>query len=556
MTAIYDKIHIKYEQNAGEIMSNIVRGTMLLTGATFLSKFLGMIYVIPFNMLVGETGGTLYSFAYIPYNILISISTIGVPLAVSKFVSKYNALGDYETGMRMFKTGIMMMAASGFIAFLIMFFGAELFANFIIANENKGSISLGEVTMVIRAVSFALLIIPAMSIVRGFFQGYESMGPTAVSQVVEQIVRIVFILAASFIIVWVIGGSTATAVGFATFAAFIGALASCVVLWFYWRKRRPHIQKQLKQQQKSQHIPTKDLITELFRYAGPFVLVGIATPLYQLIDEVTFQRGMIAIGQGEAYDVAFSAINFYGHKLVIIPVTIATGLSLAILPALTKSFTTNNRPVLNQQINQALQIILVLVVPAAVGLTVLSDAAYGALYGIKNVDTAGPLLAWYAPVALLFALFTVTSSILQGINQQRFAVISLTGGLLMKVLFNIQLIYTFGAKGAIFGTALAVGTAVVLNLWRIGVSIRFSFKQTLKRFLLICIFTIIMCIAIWITKAIFGSFLDGERMSAIITLIAGVAAGGGVYLWFAYESTLLDRVLGSKVRVLDKVFRR
>lgn len=556
MTAIYDKIHIKYEQNAGEIMSNIVRGTMLLTGATFLSKFLGMIYVIPFNMLVGETGGTLYSFAYIPYNILISISTIGVPLAVSKFVSKYNALGDYETGMRMFKTGIMMMAASGFIAFLIMFFGAELFANFIIANENKGSISLGEVTMVIRAVSFALLIIPAMSIVRGFFQGYESMGPTAVSQVVEQIVRIVFILAASFIIVWVIGGSTATAVGFATFAAFIGALASCVVLWFYWRKRRPHIQKQLKQQQKSHHIPTKDLITELFRYAGPFVLVGIATPLYQLIDEVTFQRGMIAIGQGEAYDVAFSAINFYGHKLVIIPVTIATGLSLAILPALTKSFTTNNRPVLNQQINQALQIILVLVVPAAVGLTVLSDAAYGALYGIKNVDTAGPLLAWYAPVALLFALFTVTSSILQGINQQRFAVISLTGGLLMKVLFNIQLIYTFGAKGAIFGTALAVGTAVVLNLWRIGVSIRFSFKQTLKRFLLICIFTIIMCIAIWITKAIFGSFLDGERMSAIITLIAGVAAGGGVYLWFAYESTLLDRVLGSKVRVLDKVFRR
>lgn len=556
MTAIYDKIHIKYEQNAGEIMSNIVRGTMLLTGATFLSKFLGMIYVIPFNMLVGETGGTLYSFAYIPYNILISISTIGVPLAVSKFVSKYNALGDYETGMRMFKTGIMMMAASGFIAFLIMFFGAELFANFIIANENKGSISLGEMTMVIRAVSFALLIIPAMSIVRGFFQGYESMGPTAVSQVVEQIVRIVFILAASFIIVWVIGGSTATAVGFATFAAFIGALASCVVLWFYWRKRRPHIQKQLKQQQKSHHIPTKDLITELFRYAGPFVLVGIATPLYQLIDEVTFQRGMIAIGQGEAYDVAFSAINFYGHKLVIIPVTIATGLSLAILPALTKSFTTNNRPVLNQQINQALQIILVLVVPAAVGLTVLSDAAYGALYGIKNVDTAGPLLAWYAPVALLFALFTVTSSILQGINQQRFAVISLTGGLLMKVLFNIQLIYTFGAKGAIFGTALAVGTAVVLNLWRIGVSIRFSFKQTLKRFLLICIFTIIMCIAIWITKAIFGSFLDGERMSAIITLIAGVAAGGGVYLWFAYESTLLDRVLGSKVRVLDKVFRR
>ncbi|WP_077327616.1 putative polysaccharide biosynthesis protein [Virgibacillus siamensis] len=539
-------------------MSNIVRGTMLLTSATFLSKFLGMIYLIPFNTLVGETGGTLYSFAYIPYNIFISISTIGVPLAVSKFVSKYNSMGDFETGMRIYKTGISLMLVTGFIAFLGLFFGAEPLANFIISSEDYGDITREEGTMVIRMVSFALLIIPAMSITRGFFQGYESMGPTAVSQVVEQIIRIVFILAATFIIMKIMGGTVATAVGFSAFAAFIGALGSCAVLWYYWRKRKPHIQKQVKQQKFSQDIPTKDLITELFRYAGPFVIVGIATPLYQLVDTLTFQRAMIAIGEGDNWEIALGAINVFGHKLVIIPVTLATGLSLAILPALTKSFTTNNRQVLNQQINQALQIVLVLVVPAAVGLLMLSDSAYGALYGTKNLSITGPLLGWYAPVALLFALFTVTSSILQGINQQRFAVVSLTGGLLMKILFNIQLIHMFGAKGAIFGTALAVGTAVILNLWRIGVSIRFPFNQTLKRFVLIFIFTVIMCIAIWITKAIFGSFLNIEedRLSAVIMLVAGVAVGGGVYVWFAYESTLLDRVLGNKVRVLDKIFRR
>ncbi|GAA0600453.1 polysaccharide biosynthesis protein [Virgibacillus siamensis] len=539
-------------------MSNIVRGTMLLTGATFLSKFLGMIYLIPFNMLVEESGAALYSFAYIPYNILISISTIGVPLAVSKFVSKYNALGDFETGMRIYKTGISLMLVTGFIAFLGLFFGADPLAKFIIANEDVGGISREHGAMVIRMVSFALLIIPAMSITRGFFQGYESMGPTAVSQVVEQIIRIVVILAATFIIIKIIGGSVATAVGFAAFAAFVGALGSCAVLWYYWRKRKPYIQKKLSQQKFSHDIPTKDLITELFRYAGPFVIVGIATPLYQLVDTLTFQRAMIDIGQGELYDTALGVINVLGHKLVIIPVTIATGLSLAILPALTKSYTNNNRKVMNQQINQALQIVLVLVVPAAVGLTMLSDSAYGALYGIHQLDITGSLLGWYAPVSLLFALFTVTSSILQGINQQRFAVISLTGGLLMKILFNIQLIHMFGAKGAIFGTALAVGTAVALNLWRIGVSIRFPFTQTMKRFLLVCIFSVIMCITIWITKAIFGTFLQVEesRLSAIIMLLAGVGAGAGVYLWFAYESTLLDRVLGNKVRVLDKIFRR
>lgn len=539
-------------------MSNIVRGTMLLTGATFLSKFLGMIYVIPFNALVGETGGTLFSFAYTPYNILISISTIGVPLAVSKFVSKYNALGDYETGMRMFKAGISLMAITGLLAFLTLFFSAGFLAEFIISNEDVGSIAVADVTMVIQMVSFALLIIPAMSIVRGFFQGYESMGPTAVSQVIEQIIRIAFILIATFIVMKVIGGTMATAVGFATFAAFIGALASCLVLWIYWRKRRSSIHKQIQQQKNSYEISTKSLFLEMFRYAGPFVLVGIATPLYQLVDLFTFQRAMVAIGRGETYDIAYSAINLYGHKLVIIPVTIATGLSLAILPALTKSFTKDSQKQLNQQINQALQIVLVLVVPAVIGLTILSDVAYGSLYGITHIEITGTLLGWYAPVALLFALFTVTASILQGINQQGFAVVSLTGGLLMKVLFNIQLIHTFGAKGAIFGTSLAVGTAVILNLWRIKTSIKFSFRQTYKRFMLIGIFTILMCITIWIVKAILGNFLDykEDQLAAIIMLISGVGIGGGVYLWLGYESTLLERILGNRIRVLDKIFRR
>src|SRR5690625_763007 len=94
-------------------MSNIMRGTMLLTGASFLSKFLGMIYVIPFQELVGPAGGALFAYGYTPYNIFISLSTIGVPMAVSKFVSKYNSLGDYETGIRMFKAGMSLMSITG-----------------------------------------------------------------------------------------------------------------------------------------------------------------------------------------------------------------------------------------------------------------------------------------------------------------------------------------------------------------------------------------------------------------------------------------------------------
>lgn len=545
-------------KNAGEKMSNIVRGTMLLTIATFISKFLGMIYVIPFNELVGETGGALFNFAYTPYNILISISTIGVPLAVSKFVSKYNALGDYYTGMRMFRAGILIMLGTGFIAFLLLFFGADFIASKNISSETSGDISADDIAMVIRMVSFALIIIPAMSIVRGFFQGHQSMGPTAVSQVVEQIVRIVFLLTAALLVMNVYNGTVATAVGYATFAAFIGAIASCIVLAMYWYRRKQHFNTLIANQTSTYDLSYKELFIELFTYAGPFVLVGLATPLYQLIDQFTFAKGMLAAGLEDLWVISFAAINFYGHKLVIIPVTIATGLSLAILPAITKSFTNRDQATMNTQINQAFQIILVLVVPAAVGLMALSDVAYGSLYKLDNIHITGPLLAWSAPLSLLFAIFMVSSSVLQGINEQRFAVVSLSAGLLFKVLLNTQFIHMFGAKGAIFGTMAAVGIASICNLWRIKQSIHFSFKQTLKRGALVTLFSGAMFLVIMAVKFGASFFLayQEQRMAAVIVLILGVSIGGLVYLWLAYQSTLLERTFGERVRKLERFIKK
>lgn len=537
--------------------NNIVRGTILLTGASFLSRFLGMIYVIPFNALVGSQGGALYFYAYNPYSILISISTVGVPLAVSKFVAKYNSLGDYETGMRMFRTGLMMMFITGLLAFLVLFFGAEVLATFIINDDNLGN-SVEDVKMVMRMVSFALLLVPAMSIVRGFFQGHQSMGPTAVSQVIEQIVRIAFVLGGAFLVLKIFDGTIATAVGYATFAAFVGAVASCFVLWIYWRKRKKYIHEKMKNQQYTYELSNKDLIIELFSSAGPFVIVGIAIPLYQLVDQFTFNRAMVAIGEGKIAELALAAINLYGHKLVIIPVTIATGLSIATLPTLTKSFTQQNNELLKNQINQSLQIILVLVIPAVVGLVSLSHEAYGTIYGLEDLSFTGSLLAWYAPVALLFALFTVSAAILQGINEQRFAVISLGIGFLIKLLFNIIFIHFFGAKGSIFVTSLAVGTAVGLNLWRIKQSIYFSYRQIFKKFLLIVILSGIMYITIFLVKSLIGLIIPYEesRFYMSIMLIIGVVVGGVVYLWLAYQSTLLEKVLGSRVKVLDRFIRR
>lgn len=535
----------------------IVRGTMLLTGAAFLSKFLGMIYVIPFNELVGSKGGALYSYAYNPYTILISISTVGVPLATSKFISKYNSLGDYYTGMRMFRLGLILMSITGILSFLTLFLGADFIAQNIVTDDSHGN-SVADVKMVIRTVSFALLIIPGMSIIRGFFQGNQSMGPTAVSQVVEQVVRIIFVLGSAFIVIKIYNGAIATAVGFATFAAFVGAIASLAVLMTYWLKRKDYTMTKVDAQIVKEEIPIKDLILELFSYAGPFILVSVAIPLYQNVDTFTFNKAMASIGQGNISEAAFAAINLYGHKLVIIPVTLATGISMTVIPVLTQSFTNNDYFNLKKQINQTLQIVFVVVVPAVVGLAVLSYEAYGSIYGLEDIELTSYLLAWYAPVALLFALYSVSAAILQGINQQNFAVVGLLIGFTVKIVLNTLMIQQFGAIGSILTTMLAVLVALTINLVRIKSAIGFSYKETFKRLLLVLIFSFVMLVGLFGFKYMMNMMFNYQdsRLGVSIILILGVCLGGLIYFVLAYKSTLLEKTLGGKIGFLERIFKR
>lgn len=540
--------------------NTIIRGTILLTAATFFSKFIGMLYTIPFESLVGASGGMLYGLAYGPYSIFVSLSTIGIPLAVSKFVAKYNSLGDYQTSHRMYKLALRLMIFTGVVGFVLLFSSAELLARIYIPKDAVG-ITIADVTMVIRMVSFALLIIPPMSITRGFFQGHQSMGPTAISQVIEQIVRIGFLLISVFVIIHLFDGSQTVAVGFATFSAFIGAIASAVVLFWYWKKRKPYLDQTLQQQiRPSYELSTRHLFHELFRYAGPFVMVGLAIPLYQQVDAITFSRTMAELGYAsDIIDHAFSNINLYGHKLVLIPITLSTGLSLATLPTLTKSFVDRNKTLLFQQINQSIQIIMLLIIPAVVGMSVLSYQVWGAFYGVNDfIDLNGSLLGWYAPVALFFALFTVTASILQGISQQRFAVISLLCGIFIKAVFNVPLIHLFGPTGAIIATLFASCCTVVLNVWRIKYAINFPIRQIVKRTMLIGIFTSIMGLAVWLVTFILSgwiSFQDG-RLANVLILFIAVTIGAGIYLWLSYQSTLLERILGERVRIIGKITRR
>lgn len=536
-------------------MSNrIVRGTLLLTAAGYISRFLGMIYVIPLNALVGAKGMALYSYAYIPYTVLLSLSSVGIPPAISKIVAKYNSLGLYKTGYRVFRLSFYFMILTGIAAFLLLFFAAEPIAHMIVASKDPKGNTVEDVTKVIQMVSFALIVVPAMSAVRGFFQGHQTMEPTAVSQVVEQIVRISFVLIAGFVVIVIFDGSYVTAVSFATFAAFIGALGSVVILIKFWNGQKDLFYENIAKQRKTVTLSTKDLLLEMFSYAIPFILVGIATPLYQFIDLFTFNRAMEAIGLSDISELSFAAIHVNGNKLIVIPVMIATGMSLTLVPSLTESFTKRMHQKLISEINLAVQIVLLFVVPAVFGLIALAPEAYGSLFSMNDLNITGSLLAWSAPLAIVLALFTVSAAILQGINEQRFAIVSLSAGFIIKLSLNSVLIHTFGAKGSISATALAVGIASFLNLWRIKSVLHMSFVQTYKRGLFIFIFSILMYIAVIVSKWLLGFFMpfDESRLFATLMLGIGVFIGIIVYFFFTYKSTLLDAVLGDTT-IMEKI---
>ncbi|WP_026671694.1 putative polysaccharide biosynthesis protein [Alkalihalobacterium bogoriense] len=535
--------------------SKLIRGTKLLTAATFLSKFLGLLYIIPFTAIVGQTGLALYTYGYLPYTVLLTMSTMGVPLAVSKFVSKYNALGDYHTGRKLFQSASIVMSVSGCIAFLALFFMAPVIANLIISDPQtlKGN-SMEDMVFTIRMVSVALIIVPYMSIIRGYFQGFQSMGPTAVSQVVEQIVRIAFILSVTYFIVGVYDGNIAIAVGFATFGAFVGALGGLSVLLYYWFKRRKMLNEQLQESTVNHDIPLKTMYKELISYALPLSFVALAIPLFQSIDLFTFNNALIASGvsQNEA-ETAFAIVSQTAHKVILIPVALATAFSITLVPTITKSFTSGNQKELQQQITQTYQIILFLTLPAAAGLSLLAFPAFGALYGISEIQMGGEILQVYAPIALFFALASVTSAILQGMNRQKFAVIGLVAALLAKLILNYWLIYSMGPTGAVVATYIGYGILISVNVWAIGKFANYDYRFILKRLLLISIFVAIMGAVVLLCQRILTRWFPLDVWSnTVIVLAACVLIGGAVYMLLSIRSHLAGQILGNRFRFLKR----
>lgn len=540
--------------------SKLLRGTMILTVAQIISKVLGFIYVVPFVYFVGTTGYILFEYAYKPYAIILSLATMGVPSAVSKFVSKYNELGDYEIGRRLYKSGIILMTITGIITFILLFFSADLISNLLINDKDMTGNSKQEVVFVIRMVSFALLVVPVMALIRGYFQGYNSMMPTAVSQMIEQLVRIIFILVSAFLIMKVFKGEVDTAVGLATFGAFIGAIAGLFVLIYYWKKRSSFFKEKLETSKTNSDISLVRIYKELIQYAIPFVLVGLAIPIYQTLDTFMINKALMSVHYSQLQAETTNSVVALVQKIILIPISLATAFAVTLIPTVTKSYVAKDFKSLENHISQTLDINMFLTLPATVGLMVLGHPAYYFLFGTSEAELGGQLMVWYAPMAIILSLFTVSSAIMQGLDKQKLAVGSLAIGLVVKGLLNFYFIKEFLSIGTAITTYIGLGISIIINLYYIKKYAEYNFGKIAGNMAKILLTSVIMAIAVLVLdKYIVIPLvrnLPSIYLKETIRLVVGILLGITAYFVVAWRLGLVERYLGNFINKMKNKLKR
>ncbi|MBU0438008.1 polysaccharide biosynthesis protein [Staphylococcus succinus] len=525
----------------------LVRGTFLITLSILITKVLGVVYIIPFYAIIGgEENLAPFNYAYTPYNIAIAIATAGVPLAASKYVSKYNAIGAYKVSEKLYKSSFMVMTVTGFIGFIILYLLAPSIATITLAHESgaKGGWSVENITWIIRIISMVVIFIPLLATWRGVFQGYKSMGPTAVSEVIEQIARILFILIGSYIVLNVFNGSILAANGVATFAAAVGAIAGIFTLWYYWRKRKPNIQKMVDSDTTGIDVSYGKMYKEIISYSIPFVIVSLNFPLFNLVDQFTHNGALDIAGvPSRMHDYFFTILNMTTNKIVMIPTSLSAGFAVSLIPFITKTYAAGEIQEMHRQIRTSLGVLMFITVPASLGIMALALPIYTVFYSY-NVDGSN-VLFYYAPVAILIALLSVTASMLQGIDKQKLTVYVILVAVVIKIILNTPLIVVFHSQGAVLSTALALLFAISCNFVILKKYAKFNFGETWLHFSKIFLYGLIMMIVVEAVFFVLKIFIPVQsKFGSLTIIIISVAIGMLVYASMTMKTRLADEFLG------------
>ena len=428
-----------------------VHGAMLLAAAAVVSKLLGSVYTIVLQNIIGDHGMGLFQMAYPIYATLLAIATAGFPVAISKLVAERLALSDSAGASRIFKVAMVLLTAGGVATFCVLFFGADLWAK--VAGDQSAA-------PVIRAIAPALLVVPVMSVIRGYFQGYQWMEPTAFSQVIEQFIRVATILGLA---IWFMNrglGQSAAAAG-AAFGAVTGALAGFLSLMYFWSNHRSD--RDEGPGATRPRASTAALSKQLLYYAFPISLGALVVPLMNNVDVITVVNLLKSAGVSQqAATTDFGLLSGRAFKLMMLPTTLAAGIGIAVMPAVSEAFTLGFRRLVASRIDMAIRLTMMLALPASVGLALLAKPVDMTLFK----DDAGTLTIRVMALATVFAsVQTTVAAVLQGAGWVYLPVVNLLFAGVVKLVSNLYLVPRFGIQGAAAATVLSYAAATFLNFW-------------------------------------------------------------------------------------------
>lgn len=529
----------------------MARGSAWMTLGNVGSRLIGVIYILPWYYWMGSHGreaNALFNMGYNVYALFLMISTAGIPAAIAKQVAHYNSKQQYELSHRLFKKALIFMGIVGLISAGIMYIASPA-----LARMSGGG---AELIPIMRSLSAAILIFPCMSVIRGFFQGNQDMRPYAVSQLAEQVIRVFYMLLATFIIIKVMHGDYLKAVEQSTFAAFIGALASMAALIYFWKKAEVQFEVQKEVSLPGELLDTKALIIDTIRQAIPFTIVGAGTTIYKLVDQMTYVHMMQSFTKFTKDELVAQMAVFGGNpdKLTMVVIGLATSMAFTSLPLVTEAVTQGKHRDLARLINNNFQLYALLMFPATFGMILLAYPLNTFFYEPDKL--AAKVLIEACLSGLFVGLFMITSSTLQGMYYNKAAVKFFAVGIVIKFILQYPCILLFQIYGPLLSTTIGMAVSCYLNIRQLQQATKFNYKLTLRRILLITILTVMMLLAAAIAKVVFGLIFSPEhKMSAFLLCIPVAAVGGAVYLYLILKVGIAERLLGSSITRLRQKLR-
>jgi stage V sporulation protein B len=442
---------------------SLIKGTVILAAAAMVARVLGVVQRVPLQYLIGDAGNATYTVAFNIYMLLLTVATAGIPSALSKLVSERVELGRLNEANRIFAAAVRFALVAGVLMTVVLYFYAPIQAK---ASQNADAV------LAIRALAPALLLFPLIAMMRGYFQGRQNMMPNGLSQIIEQIARLIFSIGLAWML---IGWGRKWAVAGASFGSVMGSVGAVAVLIYYWMKLKREDSTYDKTMERSvapkSEMPYRTIYATIFKVAVPVVLFSMTVPLIYAIDS-TILVGLIKglVGFDEA-TIEFGILGGRAQPLAGIPIILAIALSQSIVPIISSAYAKKDVRQVAAQAKKALQLSVITGLPACLVIAVAARPINGLLFS----DTRGSgIIAFLTLTAFFQILMQTSGAILMGLGKMKPLVLNMIIGIAIKLAGSYILGPWLGIYGVLTATALCFFVMMVLNFRMLRKSVPFE----------------------------------------------------------------------------------